>query len=686
MLTTLRRLRDDERGAFLALFAVLALALLLGTAFVLDIANLQEHDRHLQLQVDNGALASGPEFSGCFTGAEAVAKTNIEARVRQYGGDPAVSASYNKQVDDPGRVSLRLNGDDYPLGGTDWLMDVDEDGDSEPADPCETKFIDVKASDLGIPSFFGRLLPDGVNPFDAHARARVEIFKLHEFEGILPWAVPEFDPTTMAVIFVNEETGAVLSTQLLEKDGNQTQNGTTVTVWDADAQIGDPTDGTGLPQRTGAIILTSKSPSDDISFSGTLAEICSAGNGNDTRCFSGSSATSGLFFFRGFPETTPPGTAAAPQLLDVEVRTVPTGCSESSAPYYMLVADCDIQVRAKIDFGTGIADPTVDPPRARVDLDGTNMTWTAADGGWFAATLDVPAGDGRQGPYTIHWQTGTGSARVQGDFLHAAHPYAANPAAGPVDYLEITSDAGIADHTFQIGSNPVVHVEVGIQPALDLAVAGEDPIVLRLGSPSGSRNQAIDCDANRRFDEEILTGCFTPYTDNPTGDCTPYTETPGLPLPPPTTNPSPVPNCAAVETGDKIGQLRKGIHDRWETTCEDNPNNWPDDPTPDNVPGFDDPRWVVLLITDLGTFTDSGGGVVPIRKIAGFYVTGWDISPQTDGCDDNDPHPLGADDQDDNGDVWGYFVVKVVPNPTGSTPTETCEFDELGICVSVLTR
>ena len=35
-----------------------------------------------------------------------------------------------------------------------------------------------------------------------------------------------------------------------------------------------------------------------------------------------------------------------------------------------------------------------------------------------------------------------------------------------------------------------------------------------MASPSGSQNQAWDCDSGRNFREEIETGCLTTYTEN----------------------------------------------------------------------------------------------------------------------------------------------------------------------------
>src|SRR5918995_3816395 len=59
MLCELRdRLVKDERGVALVWFAILLPGLILIASLVLDVANLWEHRRHLQMQADAAALAA----------------------------------------------------------------------------------------------------------------------------------------------------------------------------------------------------------------------------------------------------------------------------------------------------------------------------------------------------------------------------------------------------------------------------------------------------------------------------------------------------------------------------------------------------------------------------------------------------------------------------------------------------
>jgi hypothetical protein len=227
-------------------------------------------------------------------------------------------------------------------------------------------------------------------------------------------------------------------------------------------------------------------------------------------------------------------------------------------------------------------------------------------------------------------------------------------------------------------------------------------VVLRVASPSGSQNQAFDCDTGLNFATEITDGCQTTYREN-YGDwdgngfnewrdilCTSYPN--GTGLPPPTFDPNPVPDCVRVETGDKIGQFRNGLTARLKTpSCA--PNNWPT-----NAAEFDDffrnydfandPRYVTLIVTDYGTFQGSGSSqAVPVKYFAGFYITGWDKNGANPECPDDEPHPWyapGYRKSLDNGDAWGHFINVVVFSASGTGDDNLCDFDEVGTCIAEL--
>jgi hypothetical protein len=148
--------------------------------------------------------------------------------------------------------------------------------------------------------------------------------------------------------------------------------------------------------------------------------------------------------------------------------------------------------------------------------------------------------------------------------------------------------------------------------------------------------------------------------------------------------------------------MRQGLAARFESPCV--PNNWPDNAAEataffgPNGGGYgNDKRYVTLVITDDTAFQGSGNQALPIKYFAGFYVTGWDIGGETNGCPDPDgPGPLKGNDchpiygcsypqSRDNGDVWGYFVDIVKFSSEGEPSENECDFGAApASCVAAL--
>ena len=710
--TLRRRLRDDERGVAAVWFAILALFVFFGFAFfVINLSNTHEHRRHLQLQVDDGALATGSSFTGCFQ-APADANKNIAAQALAFAGDPQFATDYaklfagapppgpfNQQVENATRVRLHLNSQNYattladtfdpangPNNGTDFSLGL----------PCDTKYLDVKATDVDIPTPFGGLVST-VTSVDVKARSRVEIRKVQALNGLLPWAVPEVKPKAVIAIFVNELSGAVSGAQLLNDAGSTTLNGEAEELWQAAAQFtGHSQSGTGMVVATSSVA--------NPSTSGTLVQICTQ---TGVKCYSGSSTTSGLWFIDGFTNGT--GTKAAPHLGTVTLQNA--SCGDNSAPYFLLNGDCSVQVRAKVDFGNGGANPTLPPYCASVSVSGGGaMTWSG--GTLWTATVTIPDGSGRNALH-INWGTqNVNNNKCQGQTTNGsfpetvAAPYAADNASGPVDYVAVfgtplTPPDGQFLGSLGTSNNSTnsVNVRIGLQPPLRVAATvTEPPILLRIASKSGSLNQALDCDhAPRTLADEVRDGCLTYYQPNtrPNEVCPPWTinNLPPATYVPPSGNLNDAPDCIAVKTGD-VTAMAQGLHDRWENppppavACP--PNNWPKkvgDPIPDST----DPRWVVLVVTDFTAFSGQGDRVVPITKFAGFYVTGWFQGPGGSlptGCSTNQAPPNGVlpTAKSVKGDVWGYFVTDVPNLPGATVSNEFCAFNEVGLCLAVLTQ
>ena len=699
------------------------------TAVVLDIGNWYVHKKHLQTLVDAGAFAGANKFVGCsfHFGDPDAANDAIKATALAYAGDTYRDpATKNRQVQEPDDVRVVLNSAQYWTDGrpTDGVgLDYTFDHDNNPltggGDPCNSKTLDVKATDNDAPFLFG-LLPIVVDP---KSKARVEIKQIKEQAGMLPWAVPDVEPAAVAAIFVNEDTGAVLATQLLMKKDDVSLPFSEWTSSLVDNQVDLAS------ENTGVVILVSKvnpTPSLPTGGPGTLTDICVTPTPELITCYAGDGNQDGLTFIHGWSDEV--GTPAAPQIRDFSV-TDATCSDDLSAPYFLRAGDCDLGARAVIDFGV-TGNPVPNPPagvRARVKLNApgcggqgctmsyagpasspTESIWTASS----TATLGASFG---RANFSISWETEfPDRSGHSGTFPGVAHPYVADENSGPIDYLQLgTLDSPVLDaNSRNIGPDRSVLVTVGVRKPLKLEDPLAPPMLLRVASPSGSQNQAFDCDKGANFQEEIENGCQTTYALNYDDWSVPKDNVKEWKdilcdtydvgdLPPDEIVNDPTPICVAVETGDKIGQFRQGLSKRFETpTCW--PNNWPKDQNPPGrgteddeaisdffkyIDETNDPRYVTLIITDYGTFQDSGNGQVPVKYFAGFYATGWDVVGTVKPCLDNDPHPwYGSTYRKslDNGDVWGHFVNIVKVSSAGLPNPELCNFDELGNCIAVL--
>ena len=92
-------------------------------------------------------------------------------------------------------------------------------------------------------------------------------------------------------------------------------------------------------------------------------------------------------------------------------------------------------------------------------------------------------------------------------------------------------------------------------------------------------------------------------------------------------------------------------------------------------------------MTDFDLFNGGGAGKVPMRKFAGFYVTGW--SSASNACANaanNEAPPPGPVTFDNKADVWGHFVNYVATTSNGDPGPDLCDFNDAQICVGVLTR
>ena len=310
-------------------------------------------------------------------------------------------------------------------------------------------------------------------------------------------------------------------------------------------------------------------------------------------------------------------------------------------------------------------------------------SYSAACGG------SVNAGQTVTCTVTNAYTPGGGLPAASGTFDLAARPFATNLTSGPVDFLMLTDGAANRTYFFTTTGTRTIHVEVGLEPAIRAATGPSDPpLTLRFGQ--GSRTQLLDCDHSpRNPDEEIETGCVTGYSLNPPpGDCSAYGGG-GSGLPPGLPPPQPMPNCVAVANGSAVGPVRQGLDARFGKTaaeCSTHPNNWALYQSGGDLPPLTDLRYVVLILTDFDTFGGGGAGKVPVRRFAGFYVTGW--SSASNACNNaggNEPPPPGTQASSNKAEVWGHFVNYVAPSTNDPGP-DLCAFNSTDICIAVLTR
>jgi hypothetical protein len=699
-------------AVFFALLLPLLLTLL---ALTLNVGNWYVHKRNLQTLADAAAFAGATQFQACFDDPSA-ANGAIADTALDYAGDTSREpATLNRQVQEPGDVHVLLNSSGY------WPAGVE----NNLGDPCSTLFLDVKATDDSVPDIT-RWLPFSPS---VKAHARVEIRKTLAMEDVMPWAVPWIEPERVAVLFVDENFSppTVIDFQELISANDLSLPYSEWVTSTGQEDVASSSENIGV-----VVVVAKVEPASGLSLSGPLADICGQDPGNVV-CYG---QTTPLGFVQRYDDDTA-ASSTAPVIREVRLELAGSqspnnlNCfSNPGAPYYFLDMGCRIVMRAVVDFGiTGDprGDPTASPPgvKARVELAGGGQLQWSTGGlggtlGTWSATITLPdsapGGLGRQMYGLRLWTLDT--ERTASNDANVAAPYVFTSESGPVEYLELTHvTTGLSGNSVPDEPTNPIAVTVGLRPPLERYQKN----ILRVASQSGERTQALDCDsvtgepsAGPLLAEEIENGCQTPlalnydvststWRDYDCWDYNPANNTPSfrytLPVVGPPSSPDPIPDCVRTETGarpDGVDGVRMGMHNRFEgpsdTLCT--ANNWPDQPGETQYPPDDDPRWVVLVITDwtkLEGIGQSPEDSVPIRTFGSFYVTGWTVWPEdgseTTGCPGlpigkrNEPRPPGV--RKNGGDVWGYFKEFVEP-PSDGTPSEEMCAAGVEPCIAVL--
>jgi hypothetical protein len=695
--SALIRAREHERGAVLVLVALWLPLVVLAMSFVIDTGNWFAHRRHLQLQADAGALAAAGLFNGCF-GDATTANPAVEAMARKYAGDPGATQPYNLQIGgaNQGAITVRFNRKTYQVGGP-------PPDDTIESAACDAKMVDVKITEAGLPWFLGGKVVSAIN-----ARARASLQQKGSGADSLPVGVPDNNPLAAAAIFIDESnSNTVLGKQQLSKSPTTpvTLNGQSLYQWTSTSSlslnIASP--------NTGIVIALAG----DATYTFPGANLTAICNHVLVECYAVTqdatgnvTAATGLDFVHGYP-ATPAGTAAAPQVRDVTLFN--QGCTNGSGPYFLLNAGCTVGVRAKVDFGTGTADPTVSPTLAQLKVGGWGcpnsgqnpkgcvMTYNATgpNAGFFTTNgpnyPTMPA-DGQGHPIDLNWGTGTGSSSQNGTFTATQRSFSADvDTSGSVQFVRVDNEGGNFGNSVAYGAHQF-NVTIGVVPSLQANESSPTgpPVALKVTS-KGSNGQAIDCDPSKpNLRDELSTGCTPQFAINHGTPCQPasfYNFPQAAPW-----------DCTVTQTGGSVGQVDDGMLCRTQGQCYSprtctSPIHWVDSngdgkiTVPEDIaPG--DRRLMSVFVTSFGAFSGNGTQVIPITNFATFYVTGWSRNGggQGDPCSgipglpNPDPVPTKT-----GGWIVGHFI-KYVDTIGGSGTGDPCDFSSFGSCVVVLTK
>ncbi|WP_372790828.1 pilus assembly protein TadG-related protein, partial [Paraconexibacter sp.] len=195
-----------EDGSAIILTAIAMTALLAFLTFGLDVGNWFLHKRHLQMQADAAALATGQEFSAA-CGSATQNDQRIIDRAKQYAGFASPSGpSYNPQV------AGRQDSVHIAINSSTWYGQSKTDPTVDTRPPCQSAMVDVKLTETDLPfliKLINGVVPGNVVPA-INAHARISVRKLTARSGFLPFAVPQASPSRVRATFINETTGATL--------------------------------------------------------------------------------------------------------------------------------------------------------------------------------------------------------------------------------------------------------------------------------------------------------------------------------------------------------------------------------------------------------------------------------------------------------------------------------------------
>ena len=670
-------LRSDE-GSILVMFAITLPLICVIAVFVVDFASYSEHKRHLQLQADAGVLAAVHEIrTGCSDNT-VIGVANQYAGLAAYGG----AGPYNAQIGKghAGPVHGVMNSATF-YGQTSPI-----DDSVNTAGPCAARMVDLKLTESGLPLFF-----DFGTTNDIHAQARAELRKLRVAKNVVPLSVSDAVWKKGAISFYDETTsapGTLLGTRAITPNGT---SGSGLAIWD-NASSPFPVTFPSTVKKIGVKVALSTSTS----------TTCGA---------SGVSCYDQVLFMRGYAGapavTTSSATAGgAPQARSVTVSG--SSCNDGSFTTTATTtgSTCTVTVAATVDWGQANPVTAYTASMTASVNGGTAITLSAGAGGppnsW-TGTLTIPANGGPL-PITLDWKATKGTVGgsscksgnnnpCTGTFGVVQRTFSSSTSgSGPIQAAEGWTGAGLATAVKQnsfrqcdSGNGACTYsmiVRIGLPPSLGAAQLVSDPVYRMRPLDGNSQTHALDCDsALSKLEDELAYGCGSQANSYPKGyivnsgeACSSYNNPGALP------NPSP---CAVTQTGQSASQIGKGLNlrilgDTKPSSCPSaSANHWSSFP---NLPA-NDPRKVYVLLTDYGSFSGNGNQGFPVRRLAAFYITGWQGNAGFD-----NPCQGHGDDAAAVGEVVGHFISYVENVNDGGAGDELCDLTALNLCVPVLTR
>jgi hypothetical protein len=641
------RLRG-ERGAVTVLVAILIPVLLLLASFVIDVGNWFQHERHLQLQADAGALAGGQFFNALSCDSAA-----IKNRAMQYSGMTGGSTPvFNQLTGNTTTVSENINTQAY----TTQPNQPTPDPTAMTGNPCSDELLDLKLTETPLPWYFQAAGVGGIN-----AHARVSLLQQTTGTGFLPIGVNETSPVAARAYFINEATGNVITSVPLVNAGKNAQGDD---VWSNSAAPQSVTINTA---NVGVIIALSGDPNNTTCPS----------NSKLVNCYDLNPGPS-LEHVQGW-SASGTGTPMVPIARSVTLQAG-TGITPCADGYFSnATADCTFGVSAKVDVG---AIPPTSDIKVNAVVGGTSypLSYQTATDLWTgSATLTAATGSG-QIDLTVKCTKGASdpacTSTKTSTLSDVQRAYAASSTtSGTIDNV-VVSEGGVGDaNSFQQGTTHNLVVTAAVAGSLQDAQSVGDPLyVMRF--PTGnttSQTGAIACPPGGQggLKQDLASGCSGTYQCNGSTALGCISDSPCA-----NTNPSPGPaDCVNADTGLATGQLRQGMATRMANApC---PNNWSSYP---NIP-TNDPRIVQVFVTSYGSFGGNGQASYPIQSFASFYIMGWDGDP----CN-SDTFPPGENAGSAKDQIWGHFIQYVDFKNTGGGGSQTCNLNSFGDCVVVLTR